>query len=109
VSDLLGLPDHVFPVAGLTLGWPATSEVSLRLPLATTLHWDRFDEARLRETVEAYDARRARVQPYAKQRDEGKFGTAAPYTWSEDKTRQYTKPMRADFGAFIRAKGFCLE
>ncbi len=30
VSDLLGLPDHVFPVAGLTLGWPATSEVSLR-------------------------------------------------------------------------------
>jgi nitroreductase/FMN reductase [NAD(P)H] len=109
VSDLLGLPDHVFPVAGLTLGWPAASEVSLRLPLATTLHRDRFDEAGLRETVEAYDARRARVQPYAKQRDEGEFGTAAPYTWSEDKTRQYTKPMRADFSAFIRAKGFCLK
>ncbi len=109
VSDLLGLPDHVFPVAGLTLGWPAASEVSLRLPLATTLHRDRFDEAGLRETIEAYDARRARVQPYAKQRDEGEFGTAAPYTWSENKTRQYTKPARAGFGAFIRAKGFCLE
>ena len=109
VTDLLGLPDHVFPVAGLTLGWPAASEVSLRLPLATTLHRDRFDEAGLRETIEAYDARRARVQPYARQRDEGEFGTAAPYTWSEDKTRQYTKPARADFGPFIRAKGFCLE
>ena len=70
---------------------------------------DRFDEAGLRETIEAYDARRARVQPYAKQRDEGEFGTAAPYTWSENKTRQYTKPARAGFGAFIRAKGFCLE
>ncbi len=109
VSDLLGLPGHVFPVAGLTLGWPAASEVSLRLPLATTLHRDRFDEAGLRETVEAYDARRARVQPYAIQRGEDEFGTAAPYTWSEDKTRQYSKPARADFGAFIRAKGFGLE
>ncbi len=109
ISDLLGLPDHVFPVAGLTLGWPAASEISLRLPLATTLHRDRFNEAGLRNTVEAYDTRRAEVQPYARQRDEGEFGTATPYTWSEDKTRQYTKPARADFGAFIRAKGFCLE
>lgn len=109
VSDLLGLPDHVFPVAGLTLGWPAASEVSLRLPFTTTLHWDRFDEAGLRKTVDVYDARRARVQPYEKQRCEAEFGTAAPYTWSDDKTRQYAKPARADFGAFIRAKGFCLE
>jgi nitroreductase/FMN reductase [NAD(P)H] len=109
ISDLLGLPDHVFPVAGLTLGWPAASEISLRLPLATTLHRDRFNEAGLRNTVEAYDTRRAEVQPYARQRDEGEFGTATPYTWSEDKTRQYTKPARADFGAFVRAKGFCLE
>ena len=109
ISDLLGLPDHVFPVTGLTLGWPAESQVSLRLPLTTTLHRDRFDETGVREAVDAYDARRADVQPYASQRHEGAFGTAAPYTWSEDKTRQYTKPARADFGAFIRAKGFCLE
>jgi hypothetical protein len=110
VSDLLGLPDHVFPVAGLTLGWPATEgQISLRLPLGVTLHQDRFDEAGLRAAVEACDARRAESQPYAKQRDEGKFGTAAPYPWSEDKTRQYAKPERADFGAFIRAKGFRLD
>ena len=109
VSDLLGLPDHVFPVAGLTLGWPAAREVSLRLPLAVTLHRDRFGEAGLRETVAAYDARRAAAQPYSKQRHESEFGRATPYTWSDDKTRQYAKPARTDFGAFIRAKGFCLE
>ncbi len=34
---------------------------------------------------------------------------AAPYTWSEDKARQYSKPERANFGAFIRAKGFRLN
>lgn len=109
VSDLLGLPDHVFPVAGLTLGWPAAREVSLRLPLAATLHRDRFGEAGLRETVAAYDARRAAAQPYPKQRHESEFGRAGPYTWSDDKTRQYAKPARADFGAFVRAKGFRLE
>ncbi len=110
VSELLGLPDHVFPVAGLTLGWPAEmGEISLRLPLSVTLHEDRFDEAGLRQAVDAYDARRAEAQPYAKQRNEAEYGTAAPYTWSEDKARQYAKPERADFGAFIRAKGFRLD
>ncbi len=110
VSELLGLPDHVFPVAGLTLGWPAEDgEISLRLPLAVTLHEDRFDEAGLRQAVDAYDTRRAEAQPYAKQRDAADYGTAAPYTWSEDKARQYAKPERDDFGAFIRAKGFRLD
>ena len=35
VSDLLGLPEHVFPIAGLGLGWPSrAARISLRLPLA---------------------------------------------------------------------------
>jgi hypothetical protein len=94
----------------LTLGWPAEAgEISLRLPLDVTLHEDRFDETGLHAAVEAYDARRAELQPYAKQRDQAGYGTAAPYTWSEDKARQYAKPERADFGAFIRAKGFRLD
>jgi nitroreductase/FMN reductase [NAD(P)H] len=110
VSELLGLPDHVFPVAGLTLGWPAEAgEIGLRLPLEVTLHEDRFDEAGLQEAVAAYDTRRAEAQPYAKQRGAGDYGTADPYTWSEDKARQYNRPERADFGAFIRAKGFRLD
>ena len=110
VSELLGLPDHVFPVTGLTLGWPATEgEISLRLPLEVTLHEDRFDEAGLQEAVAAYDTRRADAQPYAKQRGAGDYGTAKPYTWSEDKARQYNRPERADFGAFVRAKGFRLD
>jgi nitroreductase/FMN reductase [NAD(P)H] len=110
VGELLGLPDHVFPLAGLTLGWPAEAgEISLRLPLEVTLHQDRFDEIGLREAVDAYDARRTQVQPFKKQRDVAEYGAAAPYTWSEDKARQYAKSQRADFGAFVRAKGFQLD
>ena len=112
VSEMLNLPDHVFPVAGLTLGWPADEgRVSLRLPLEVTVHKDRFNDADLLRHMDAYDARRTQIQPIAKQRfaDEEDYGTQTPYTWSEDKARQYLKPERADFGAFVRAKGFKLE
>jgi nitroreductase len=110
VSDMLALPDHVFPVAGLGLGWPANAgTVHARLPLAATLHTDRFSEAGLRETVDGYDRRREALQPYARQRFTEDFGTQDPYGWSEDKARQYSRPERADFGAFVRRKGFNLD
>ena len=109
VSDALGLPDHVFAVAGLGLGWPQRGKpLSLRLPLSATVHVDRFDEARIEADVAAYDVRRAEVQPMGDQRSVEEFGTADVYTWSEDKARQYAKPERAKFGAFIKAKGFKL-
>jgi nitroreductase/FMN reductase [NAD(P)H] len=110
VSDILTLPDHVFPVAGLTLGWPAkTGEIVPRLPLAVTVHRDRFDDREARLQIDAYDRRRAALQPYAQQRLTSTLGTAAEYGWSEDKARQYSVPERAGFGAFIRAKGFRLD
>ncbi|MFQ5765953.1 MAG: nitroreductase family protein [Rhodospirillales bacterium] len=110
VSELLSLPDHVFPVAGLTLGWPADDgAVSLRLPLDVTVHRDRFGEDDLRQRIDAYDRRRANVQPIANQKFTDQFGAQEFYGWSEDKARQYTEPQRTDFGAFVRAKGFKLE
>jgi nitroreductase/FMN reductase [NAD(P)H] len=109
VSDLLQLPDHVFPVAGLAVGWPAKeAEISLRLPLASTVHVDRFRDT-TREMVDDYDRRRAAVQPYRRQRLADEYGTVPNYGWSEDKARQYSRPERADFGAFVRRKGFRLD
>jgi len=110
VSDILGLPDHVFPVAGLGVGWPSFEGVmSPRLGLDVTIHRDRYDETGLREKVAAYDSRRDAVQPYRTQRYPERFGEATPYGWSEDKARQYSVPERADFGAFVRGKGFRLD
>ncbi len=107
---LLGLPDHVFPVAALAVGHPAAAErpISARLPLQATVHRNRFDETGLRETVERYDRVRAAQDPGARQRSVGRYGRAAQYGWSEDKTRQYSLPERTDFGAFVRRKGFDL-
>lgn len=109
VSSLLDLPDHVFPVSGLGLGWPARQRhVSLRLPLWATVHHDRFTDTS-EEIVDAYDRRRAAVAPIRTQRAVDAFGTAKFYGWSEDKVRQYAQPERADWGAFVRKKGFRLE
>ena len=110
VSEVLGLPQHVFPVAGLGVGWPSFEGVmSPRLGLDVSIHRDRYDETGLQEKVEAYDKRRNETQPYKSQRFVEKFGEAPAYGWSEDKARQYSVPERADFGAFVRAKGFNLD
>lgn len=110
VSDLLGLPDHVFPYAGLALGWPARAgDITPRLPLSVTLHTDRFDERDVRAKIEAHDRRRAAIQPYRSQRAVETFGKYDDYGWTEEKARQYAVPERADFGAFVRRKGFDLR
>jgi nitroreductase/FMN reductase [NAD(P)H] len=110
VSDILELPAHVFPIAGLAVGWPARDgDISLRLPLDVRVHQDRFDETDLLAKIDAYDRRRAAVQPYRRQRDETRFGRVDPYGWSEDKARQYANPERQGFGAYIREQGFKLE
>jgi nitroreductase len=110
VSDILSLPDHVFPVAALGAGWPSFPGVmSPRLGLDVSIHRDRYDESGLRDKIAAYDKRRETVQPYKTQRYVEKFGESPEYGWSEDKARQYSVPERADFGAFVRAKGFRLD
>ncbi|MEM1045386.1 MAG: nitroreductase family protein [Pseudomonadota bacterium] len=110
VSDILNLPDHVFPVCGLAVGWPQFQPpISPRLGLGTTLHRDCYSEDDLHEAVETYDRRRNLTRPFSTQRGEERFGTHADYGWSEDKARQYAEPEREDFGRFVRAKGFRLD
>jgi len=110
VSDLLGLPDHVFPVAGLAFGYPKPDSrtVSMRLPLSVTVHEDCYTERDPEAVVQDYDRRRQALQPYRAQRATETFGVAGSYGWSEDKTRQYALPERDTFGAFVRSKGFRL-
>jgi nitroreductase len=110
VSDLLELPDRVIPVAGMSVGWPAEAgHISPRLSLDLTVHRDRHDDGDLGARIDAYDRRRAAVHQYGRQRAPERWGTADFYGWSEDKARQYGVPQRADFGDFVRSKGFCLD
>lgn len=110
VSDLLNLPQHVFPFAGLAFGYPmAKAVVSKRLPLGVTCHVDQYSEDALKQDVASYDTDRAAAQPYAKQRFPETFGQNTTYAWSDDKVRQYSVAERENFGAYIRAQGFKLD
>jgi nitroreductase len=111
VAAILELPDKVFPVAGLCLGYPAQQGfISMRLSPDTTVHRDRYDDSRLVETVSSYDRRRdARFSIKDRQRDPARFGQAEFYGWSEDKARQAMVPEGEGFAAYLRAHGFTLD
>jgi nitroreductase len=109
VAPLLGLPDLVFPLAGLCVGYPSESgHVSLRLPRAITVHTDRYDDTALPELLDHYD--RTRDARHAltpqQQRNTARFGVADFYGWSEDKARQAAEPEGAAFPVHLRAHGF---
>ena len=110
VGEILALPDKVFPVAGLCLGYPAQQGfISMRLPPEATVHRDRYDDAGLRTAVDGYDRRRdARHSLKDRQKSPEIFGIAEFYGWSEDKARQAMTAEGAGFAAWLRARGFDL-
>ena len=110
VSEVLGLPDHVFPVAGMAVGHPApgATHISPRLPLAATVHTDRYDSATQEASICAYDERRKAYE--AAYRAKAGVAPDAPHpTWSDAKTQMYARVQRDDFGAFVRKIGFSLD
>ena len=112
VARELSLPDGVFPVAGLCVGYPAgAGYISMRLPPAVTVHTDIYDDGNLEAEIDAYDKRRAarHMTPREQQRNPEKFGYADFYGWSEDKARQAAEPEGASFVSYVHAHGFLFE
>ena len=94
----------------MCVGWPSatghvSARVGLRAPRST-----RGDttKALSPKRIDAYDKRRAAIHPY-KPRDPARWGDVPFDGWSEDKALKYGVPQRADFGAFVRGKGFRLD
>jgi hypothetical protein len=109
---ILGLPDLVFPVAGLCLGYPqAEGYVSLRLPRLATTHSDQYDDSELAAAIDDYDRRRnaRHAIPRDQQRANAAFGEAAFYGWSEDKARQAAEAEGAAFPPYLRSHGFSFD
>ena len=112
IAEIIELPDYVFPVAGMTAGYPVNDcYISLRLPSTVNGHVDRYDDTNLVEEINAYDKRRdARFSiPAEKQRQVEKFGVANFYGWSEDKARQVSNKERDQLGRYLVHKSFNLQ
>ncbi len=112
VGEVLGLPDRVFPVAGLCLGWPVgAGHVSMRLPPEITRHVDTYSDAGFAGHLDRYDREREARNPTPpdNQRAPEVFGIADAYGWSEDKARQAAQPEGAAFPPWLRRQGFTFD
>jgi FMN reductase [NAD(P)H] len=112
IAQCCELPDKVFPVAGLCVGYPSEQgHVSLRLPRSVTVHLDRYEEGNLELQIDGYDRARDARNPILRdqQRAPGVFGHAAFYGWSEDKSRQAASPESNAFSSYLRAHGFAFD
>lgn len=111
VSPLLGLPSGVYPVAGLTVGWPVFRRpVSMRLPPAIVVHHERYDDSALEAEVAAYDQRRNQRDPVAagSLKNNDVYPPRDGVGWSENVARQLSVPERFGFSTYLKTKGFDL-
>lgn len=108
IGPMCGLPPGVFPVAGLTLGWPEGPRnwLSPRLPQALVVHDERYDDSGLEAALPAYDAAR----PPAKPRYPEIHGPQpAGCGWSENAARQLSVPERFGLRTWLRSRGLALD
>lgn len=96
ISDIVELPDHVFPLAGLCVGWPTRlRRLSPRLPLEVTVHRDRYDDSKTAEQIAAYDQQRGNIGP-------------GQGHWSREKALMCGRVEREQLAAHLASKGFGL-
>ena len=108
IGPLCGLPKGVFPVAGLTLGWPEgpRNHLSPRLPQPVVVHRERYDDSGLEAALPAYDAAR----PPAKPRYPEIHGPKPEgCSWSENAARQLSVPERFGLRAWLKLQGLALD
>lgn len=111
VAQLLELPNFVFPVAGMTAGYPSDDGyLSLRLPPAVNVHINSYNDTQLEQEIDSYDKRRDSIFsiPPEKQRKVEEYGVANFYSWSEDKARQVSSRERDQLATYLIKKGFNL-
>lgn len=99
VSELISLPQNVYPVFGLCLGYPDQNpELKPRLPVDMVLMEETYqpvDEKLLAE----YDAT---MREYYHKRTKGKIDRV----WSQDMSALLGKESRPHMKAFLASKGF---
>jgi len=103
VADLFELPDQVYPVFGMCLGWPDQDPMlKPRLPLSVTLKEERYDETKDRAGIEAYDET---LRDYYLERTGGKRES----TWTADMSGLLGKESRPHMKGFLADRGFTMR
>lgn len=111
VIELLALPPLVFPISGMTLGWPAVEPfIRPRLPLRAILHWERYDLSGEAKALEEYDQAMVETGIYKGRQVPvpGRDGEVEDYGWLEHSARRASKPIRTALRQVLEQRGFGL-
>ena len=109
VITLLRLPRLVFPISGMTLGWPAVEPlIRPRLPLEAILHWESYDSGQEIDALEAYDRIMIETGIYRGRQVAvpGGDGQEGDYGWLEHSARRASTAVRTDLRQVLKQQGF---
>lgn len=112
VIELLELPKLVFPVCGMTLGWPDDSPVKKpRLPLDVILHREKYGVEDEETLLRQYDREIFETGVYGDRMVPvpGGEGEMRQFSWMERSVRKVAKPLRAHIKQVLEEQGFELR
>ncbi|AJS60992.1 oxygen-insensitive NADPH nitroreductase [Paenibacillus sp. IHBB 10380] len=100
VSELLGLPELVYPLFGMCIGYPEQEPgLRPRLPMKAVLHMNGYSKEQSVEEAKAYDAT---TKQYLLERTNGQNDA----TWSQMMAKRLAEPTRMHMKDFLDSKGF---
>lgn len=112
VCSLLNLPEFVYPVMGMSLGYPEQdSEVKPRLKTEGIYHKEKYSNSYYENVIHEYD-KTIDSLGYLKDRevDKEKYPNFSElYSWSEHTARRMAKISRPHMKSFLESKGFTLK
>jgi FMN reductase (NADPH) len=112
VIRVLRLPRLVFPVTGMTMGWPAVEPSRKpRLPLSAVLHWEAYDRQTEDADLLAYDQTMTATGVYQGRQVPvpAKPEIMEDYGWMEHSARRASQPSRAGLKKILQDQGFAME
>jgi FMN reductase (NADPH) len=112
VIKLLELPKLVFPLVGMTLGWPnVDAKQRPRLPTRTILHWEKYNLETEKEALQEYDRSMVESSIYRGRQVSvpGVEGEKEFYGWMEHSARRASKPARTVLREVLKNQGFKLK
>ncbi|WP_248924297.1 oxygen-insensitive NADPH nitroreductase [Paenibacillus hamazuiensis] len=103
ISDLVGLPDLVYPVFGMCLGYPDQEPTQRpRLPLEAVLHRERYSTEAYPESIERYNRE---LNEWMLTR----AGGTRDSNWSKEMAGRLKSRQRTHMRSFLENRGFKLE
>lgn len=100
ISELLKLPKHVYPVFGMCIGYPAHNpEIKPRLPLATVLKQDYYDDQHDPVLIDQYDSEMERYY-------QARTGGNKTSNWSQSMAPMFSGKLRPHIREFLIKQGF---